>query len=392
MEFFTFHLMPWPSLPEDFDRTYDSATVTFPNRYFQPDQIPALYNRYLDEQVLAERLGFDGLGLSEHHATPSSLSPSPNILAAALAQRTSRAKIALLGNAIPLRDNPLQVAEEIAMLDGLSNGRIISGFIRALGSEYYATGVNPTYSHERFHEALDLIVRAWTEPGPFSFAGKHFRYRYVNIWPKPVQQPHPPIYVPSGGDPGTTAWAAARGYPFMRSFAPVKALKPSFDEYRQRAQEAGREVPPEHLGWMAPIYVAESDARAVEEARPHLEFMFNQQHRRLPVFRTAPTYVVERSRGANLPTPAPLRHGSRTLETLIEDGIVVVGSGATVRDRLGEYCTYMGIGNLTAMMQFGSLPHELTVKNLHLFASAVMPSLRGLNATPVAARARPAAS
>ena len=115
--------------------------------------------------------------------------PAPNIIASALVARTKKVKVAILGRALPLVNNPLNIAEEFAMLDNLSRGRIIAGFVRGIGTEYHATGISPSFSHERFHEAHDLIVGAWTKPGPFEFEGEHFNFRYVNIWPRPYQQP-----------------------------------------------------------------------------------------------------------------------------------------------------------------------------------------------------------
>src|SRR3989449_10646555 len=111
--------------------------------------------------------------------------PSPNVMAAMLVRRTSRAKIAILGNGLPLRENPLRVAEEIAMLDVASGGRVISGFVRGIGPEYYSTAVNPTHSRERFYEAAELILRAWTEAGPFPFDGRVYPHPFVNPPPPP---------------------------------------------------------------------------------------------------------------------------------------------------------------------------------------------------------------
>src|SRR4051812_14272582 len=145
MEFYLFHLMPWPYLPDDFDERYSSAWVTCPNSLYDPVQGQALYNRYLDELELGEQLGFDGVCVNEHHQTSYGLMPAPNIIAATLARRTSRIKIALMGNAVPLRDHPLRIAEEVAMLDVITGGRIISGFVRGIGCEYYSFGVNPAH-------------------------------------------------------------------------------------------------------------------------------------------------------------------------------------------------------------------------------------------------------
>ena len=136
------------------------------------------------------------------------LMPAPNLIASALIQRTKRVQIAILGRALPLVNNPIYIAEEFAMLDNLSKGRIIAGFVRGIGSEYHSSGTNPYFSHERFHEAHDLIIRAWTEPGPFAFDGDHFSLQYVNLWPRPYQSPHPPVWIPSQGSSETVAWAS----------------------------------------------------------------------------------------------------------------------------------------------------------------------------------------
>src|SRR5260370_26641075 len=132
-----------------------------------------------------------------------------NLIASALSQRTTRVKIEILGRALPLTNNPLAIAEEFAMLDNLSKGRIITGFVRGIGNEYHASGLNPFFSHERYQEAHDLIVAAWTKPGPFSFEGEHYNLRYLNLWPPPYQQPPPPIWIPSMGSSETIKWAAA---------------------------------------------------------------------------------------------------------------------------------------------------------------------------------------
>src|SRR3546814_976737 len=125
--------------------------------------------------------------------------PSPNLMAAALARRTKNATIMVLGNAIPVRGNPRRVAEEIAMLDHLTDGRLVSGFVRGIGWEHWVSGVAPSESRSRFNEAHDLIKKAWTTTGPFEWVGEHYEYRYVNTWPRPLQQPHPPIAVPGAG-------------------------------------------------------------------------------------------------------------------------------------------------------------------------------------------------
>jgi len=196
MQSYFFHLMPWTDYPEDFDEKYESSWVTFPNSFYDPVKGAELYNRYLDELEYADTLGYDGICVNEHHQNAYGLMPSPNVIAGMLARRTKNAKIAILGNGLPLRANPLRVAEEIAMLDVVTRGRVISGFVRGIGCEYLSLDINPTFSRDMFYEAHDLIVRAWTEPGPFEHLGEHFQYRYVNVWPRPYTRPHPPIWLP----------------------------------------------------------------------------------------------------------------------------------------------------------------------------------------------------
>ncbi len=129
--------------------------------------------------------------------------PIPGVLAGALTRRLKRGKLAMLGRALPLLNNPLMVAEEYAILDNLTRGEFIAGFVRGIGAEYHAMGINPSESQARFDEAHDLILRAWTEPGPFPYEGKHYQFRYVNPWPRPYQKPHPPIWIPSQGSSST---------------------------------------------------------------------------------------------------------------------------------------------------------------------------------------------
>ncbi len=135
MVFYFFHLMPWPHLPDDFDTAHRSAWVTFSNKYYDPQRGHALYNRYLDELEHAEALGFDGICVNEHHQNAYGNMPSPNLIAACLARTTQRIKIAVVGNALPLYDHPIRVAEEMAMLDVISGGRMISGQVIGHGPE-----------------------------------------------------------------------------------------------------------------------------------------------------------------------------------------------------------------------------------------------------------------
>jgi len=183
----SFHLMPYRPLDLEEAAKHRSPWVVLPNRLYDPVKGAEEYARHIDALVYAEQLGFDAIGVNEHHQTAYGLMPAPNLIASALIQRTSRVQIAVLGRALPLVSNPIYIAEEFAMLDVMSKGRLIAGFVRGIGSEYHSSGTNPYFSHERFHEAHDLIVRAWTEPGPFTFHGDHLSLQYVNLWPRLIR-------------------------------------------------------------------------------------------------------------------------------------------------------------------------------------------------------------
>ena len=165
MQCFAFDLMPWDSLPSDFDTKYESAWTWLPNSIYEPNHGGELYNRYLDELVLADTLGFDGVCVNEHHQNAYGTMPSPNLMGSILARQTTRVKIAVIGNALPLYNPPTRVAEEYAMIDVISGGRLIAGMVVGGGPEYYSFTVNPTHARTMFAEALDLCIRAWTEPG-----------------------------------------------------------------------------------------------------------------------------------------------------------------------------------------------------------------------------------
>ena len=236
MKFFNFHLMPYRHADLDAIERNGSAWVTFSNRHYDPQKGAELYHDYLDQMEFADKLGFDGVCLNEHHQTAYGMMPIPGVLAGALARSVKRAKLAILGRALPLLNNPLMVAEEYAMLDNLTRGRFIAGFVRGIGAEYHAMGINPVFSQERFAEAHDLIVRAWTEPGPFAYEGKHYQFNYVNPWPRPYQNPHPPIWIPSQGSSSTIKWAAAMRYTYCQTLSPIATVARFFQMYRDEAE------------------------------------------------------------------------------------------------------------------------------------------------------------
>jgi alkanesulfonate monooxygenase SsuD/methylene tetrahydromethanopterin reductase-like flavin-dependent oxidoreductase (luciferase family) len=378
MIFVCFHFMPWPHLPADFEQRYESAWLTLPNSLYDPARGQVLYGEYLDQLTLAETLGFDAVGVNEHHQNAYGLMPSPNIMAACLAQRTSRVKILILGNALPLYDHPLRVAEELAMLDVLSGGRIIAGMVVGLGVEAYTYEVNPTFFRERYREAHDLIVEAWTRPGPFHFEGKHYDFRFVNVWPRPLQEPHPPIWIPGSGSLETIRWVAERRYPFIAlPFSPYQVMQEHYELLREHAaSKLGYEVPPEQLGWPVLVYVSETDAQARAEFEPHFWYLAKKGLRMPREFMYPPGHTSVESL---MRVAGPKRKFVTALTSWneVEDGMyAVVGSPATVRDRMREVLKQTGCGIVQGIFQVGSMPHELATKNMTMFAREVMPALR----------------
>ena len=254
--------------------------------------------------------------------------------------------------------------------------------MRAIGCQSNSFHENPTHSRERLEEGIDLILRAWTEPGPFEHWGKHYRLRYVNPWPRPLQKPHPPVWLPGTGSVETLEWCVARRWPFIRTYDTLDAIGGMFDDLRGRAHAAGYEPAPEQIGWMVPIYVAETDAKARAEADEHIQYLFRWLSKRPYEFTLPPGYISAKSvvRGLEIARGAGQKK-SFTVDDMQEQGIVVFGSPETVRQRLAAAHARLGFGRLVGLLHYGSLPHELTVQNMTLFAEEVLPFVRTLGPT-----------
>jgi alkanesulfonate monooxygenase SsuD/methylene tetrahydromethanopterin reductase-like flavin-dependent oxidoreductase (luciferase family) len=385
MRVLAFHLMPYADIDLSFSEKYDSAWVTLPNTYYDRKKGHALYNRYLDELEYADAAGFDGVCVNEHHQNAYGLMPVPAVMAGALARRT-KGWLALLGRALPLVNNPLTIAEEMAMIDEITGGRLIAGFVRGIGSEYHSTGVNPTESLERFQEAHDLIVRSWTEPGPFPFQGKYYDFNYVNVWPRPYQEPHPQIWIPSQGSTETIRWAAApeRKYTYLQTYSPRSMVKKCMEQYRATAREFGYEASNDQLGWSLPVYVADTDEQAFEEAKPHAEVFINKLLRK-PIEQTLPPGYVSQGSLKGALQQRSARAKQQTFEDVLANGSFIVGSPKTVAEKLLASIEELGIGNLLTFVQFGTMPHNLTMRNIELLGSEVIPYIKQRVGTAVAA-------
>ncbi len=380
MKVFMFHLMPYLYMDLEYKSKWRSPWVVMPNSEYDPVKGHELYNRFLDELEYAAELGLDGVAVNEHHQTAYGLMPSPVVTAAALSRRVKKARIAILGNAFGLREHPLTLAEEHAMIDSITGGRLITGMVRGIGAEYHSMGANPAFSHERFHEAHDLVIQAWTRPGPFSFHGKYFNLEYVNPWPRPFQKPHPPIWCPSTGSAETIEWAAHpdRKYVYLQNYSPVKSVARFLNGYREVAQtKYGYQASSEQIGWAAPVYVGPTDEQARDQARVHIESLFNKFLNLTFEMMFPPGYLSFDS-AIRMATHKKQIMGSQTVESLIEQGIIICGSPDTVRRTLTDAHRFLGFQSFLALLQFGTLPRDLTEQNIRLFSTEVAPALQAL--------------
>ena len=237
------------------------------NKHFDSAKGAVLLNEYLDEKVMAEELGFDGVMLNEHHDTAFCMGSVMNVEASILARITQRVKIVLLGNPLPIVGNPLRLAEELGMIDMISGGRLVSGWVRGGGSEQFASNANPAFNRELFNEAHEVVIQAWTRPGPFRYEGKHFHYRFVDPWCLPLQKPHPPIWIPGLLSPETVDWCAEHRYPYVALATFLEPTMELWNFYRDAAARRGYQVGPENFGYLQKVYVAETDEKAREIAK-----------------------------------------------------------------------------------------------------------------------------
>ena len=379
LEFWFSQLAPYPQIPPGDE--IESAWVTLPNSCYDPEAGRRIYREGLDQLAAAERLGYDGVVVEEHHQTAYGTMPAPNLMAAAAIARTEEIRVAVVGNSLPLQGNPLRAAEELAMLDVMSGGRVVAGLVRGTGMDYYSSPASPAWSLSRFWEGHDLIVRAWTETGPFPWQGDHFDLPFVNPWPRPLQEPHPPIWLPGTGAVEMVERAAERRYTFVMVLAAHWFVKAAFDRYRQAAEECGYEASPRQLACAVPVYVGADDDSAHREAREHVEWLFRTGLKIPPYHWFPPGYLTTESFRGMLATKAEYEmkeHWELTYEELLEQRYVIVGGPDTVIERLTELTDDLGAGIVIgAGGHIGSMPHEQTLESMQRMAESVFPAFRG---------------
>jgi alkanesulfonate monooxygenase SsuD/methylene tetrahydromethanopterin reductase-like flavin-dependent oxidoreductase (luciferase family) len=341
-----------------------------PASVYSHEAAQASMQRALEQFRLADQLDFDWVTVAEHHYAPFSLTPNPMVMAGALTQVVKRAKIALLGADIPIL-NPVRVAEEFAMLDTLSGGRVIAGMLRGTPNEYVTYNINPAESRARFEEALQLIKMAWTQAEPFGWQGRYYEYRTIAIWPRCVQAPHPKIYM-SGSSPEAGEFAARNkvGLGFAVTTVPLAAK--AADYYRTQARHYGWEPEPEDVIYRLDMHVGETDDQALEDY-----LAATKDGRRVGLVmanRALEGAIAETGYYGRDADMQRQRLMPRNLQERIDQGQILLGGPATVLKQVESIKCTLGAGvlDLAVTHQMG----EKTDRSIELFAEKVLPCIR----------------
>ncbi|MBM4255636.1 MAG: LLM class flavin-dependent oxidoreductase [Deltaproteobacteria bacterium] len=384
MKFTWFNLMPWPYLPDDFREKHHSVWVDIPNKLYDPQKGHFVYHQYMDQLEYAEQVGFDGIGCNEHHQNGYGLMPSPNIIAAGLSRRTSKAAIAVIGNSLALYNPPIRVAEEFAMLDVMSGGRLLAGFpVGTSMDTNYCYGQIPALTRDKYAEAHELVMRAWAEEEPFAFDGKYNQLRHVNLWPKPIQKPHPPIYIPGGGSIETWDFCLDHDYNYSYlSFTGYLRGKKLLDGYWDQVAKRGKDESPYRGAFAQTICVAETDQEAEKLYAEHVNYFYNRCLHIYGGFADAPGYRTIKTLQADvlnaLSEDMQNMFPSLSWKELIDGRYVIAGSPATVRQQMEELIKGLHVGHIFCLMHVGNMPDWKTRYSTKLFAEKVMPHLRNM--------------
>ncbi len=391
MKLMWFHLMPYTELPDDFRDNHPSVWVDIHSSLFKPERAHHMYNDFMDELEFAADCGFDAICVNEHHSNGYGLMPSPNLIASSLARRTKDTALCVMGNSIALYNPPTRVAEEFAMLDCISGGRLIAGF--PVGSPMdtcFAYGQNPSMLRQRYMEAHDLIVRAWTEKDTFAFNGRFNQQRYVNIWPRPIQQPHPPIWVPGGGSVETWHWCAEMDYVYCYlSYYGYKAGLQTMKGFWEEMKRLGKDLNPYRAGFLQFVGVGETEKEAYDLYREAAEYFYGRCLHVDARFGNPPGYTTEATLRAGIESQVgraiqenrkalSVSKSAREYDAILDNGYIIVGTPDQVAERLRNVAKELHVGHLMMLLQFGNMSKQLTQYNTQLFAEKVMPQLKDL--------------
>ena len=375
----------WPQLE-------DSYRVVIPSRLYDPKVGADLYHRYLDEWALCDELGIN-IMTNEHHATATCADSVCTIPMAILARETKKVRLLALGMPIGNRNDPIRVAEEYSIIDVISRGRVEMGFVKGVPYEIAPANTNPVLLMERFWEAHDLILKAMqSHDGPFSWEGTHFHYRAFNVWPRPWQQPHPPVWTPVGSE-GSAIEAAARNITIGVLNTGWVRTPAIFAAYRQKAAEVGLPARQDKLAYMALVGIGNTREEGWRRADQILGYSRTSGNV-APQFSNPPGYMPAAANAAVLKAGAagparatrvqrkdgtPINARTMTVEEAIDAGLVFAGTPDDVWTQLKAFYNHVGgFGHLLMMAQGGTITHEDTVANLTLFSKEVLPRMAEL--------------
>lgn len=362
-----------------------SLRVNLPNEICDPKIAGDLFHRYYDEWKTADDLGFN-IMVNEHHQTATCMSSTVIVGLSVLARETKKARLLVLGYPIGHRPDPLRCAEELATIDVVSRGRLDMGFIKGVPYEFPASNQNPVGVMDRFWEAHDFIIKAMSHRGaPFNWEGENFHYRQVNIWPRPVQQPHPPIWTTTGNR-AQAKLLGEKGY-VMATLGSGYATRPLYDSYRAGYQAKWkRPAPADRLAYLGLVAVADNEAEARRRGELVAGYLHSSAIVHVP-FRNPPGFLTaddnaKMLRGLSAPRSftkdgRAVNMHAGSVQDLIDAGVLFCGTPDQVYRQLIDFTEYCGgMGNLLMMGHAGFLSHEDTVSNLTMFSEQVMPRLK----------------
>ena len=389
--------IPYPFVPQEVLDRADSVRASLPNKYCDPVVAANLFEECLDEFLLCDALGMNVVAI-EHHAGINSLLAANPLLLGILARQTRRARILSLGTLVTLRPDPVRIAEEYATADVISRGRLEIGFVKSGGSEMASNNVSAVDNGERYWEAIDLITKALTaHEGPFSWEGRHFTHRHVNIWPRPFQQPLPRMWAATG-DPSTAAEVGRRGMVNVLVLRGPDGTRQAFAANRKARADAGLPPPTtERFGYAAMVAVGETHQEGMRIGEKLLWFL-NTSIKSAPQYgkflagaappEAAPTIYRSLPRAA---APGQAVSANANAQTLMgitpaqaqARGILFAGSPDEVHQQIMDfYRSVGGFGHLVMIGRSGFMTHAETQSSIELFAREVLPRLKEVQPVP----------
>ena len=385
--------IPYPFVPQEVLDRADSVRASLPSKYCDPAIAADLFEECLDEFMLCDAHGINVVAI-EHHGGINSLLGANPLLLGILARQTRKARILSLGTLVTLRPDPVRIAEEYATADVISRGRLEIGFVKSGGSEMASNNVSAVDNGERYWEAIDLISKTLTShEGPFSWEGRHFTHRHVNIWPRPYQQPLPRMWAATG-DPSTAAEVGRRGMVNVLVLRGPEGTRQAFAANRKARADAG--LPPsttERFGYAAMVAVGETQEEGLRVGEKLLWFL-NTSIKSAPQYgkflagaapaEAAPTIYRSRPRAApgQSGTAVSANANAQTLMGItpaqaMARGILFAGDAdAVYRQIMDFYNTVGGFGHLVMIGRSGFMTHAETETSIKLFARDVLPRLQ----------------